>query len=196
MSSSSFVALSRTARAGAYGKNDHRLSADIPEQLMDDISEALEAYREHVPTATRSEIVREILDHDLNGRIAALTRAFPGARSMGTEAAVTALAALEGKTDPTDDARTLIVPLSDEPPSSRDPMELQPLDQTLRYRDAPRIPRNTEPCPLWQFALIAGLILLALCVAGAGLIYGLGVTLDAFDSYATAFLRSLVRWAQ
>ena len=98
MSSSSFVALSRTARAGVHGKNDHRLSADVPKQLMADISEALEAYREHVPTATRSEIVREILDHDLNGRIAALTRAFPGARTMGTDAAVTALAALEGKT--------------------------------------------------------------------------------------------------
>lgn len=96
--SSSFVALSRTARAGAYGKNDHRLSADLPGQLMDDIFEALEAYREHVPTATRSEIIREIIDHDLNGRIAALTRAFPGARTMSTDAAVTALAALEGKT--------------------------------------------------------------------------------------------------
>lgn len=98
MSSSSFVALSRTARAGAHGKNDHRLSADLPGQLMDDIFEALEAYREHVPTATRSEVVREIIDHDLNGRIAALTRAFPGARTMSTDAAVTALAALEGKT--------------------------------------------------------------------------------------------------
>ncbi len=42
MSSSSFVTLSRTARGGAHGKNDHRLSADVPEQLMTDISEALE----------------------------------------------------------------------------------------------------------------------------------------------------------
>ena len=45
-------------------------------------------------------------------------------------------------------------------------------------------------------ALIAGLVLVALGVAGAGLIYGLGLTLEAFDSYATAFLRGLVRWAQ
>lgn len=68
---------------------------------------------------------------------------------------------------------------------------------TLRAeRDAPRMPRNTEPCPLWQFGLIAGLVLVALGVAGAGLIYGLGLTLEAFDSYATAFLRGLVRWAQ
>ena len=77
-----------------------------------------------------------------------------------------------------------------------DPLELQPIDQTLRFRDAPRMPRNTEPCPLWQFGLIAGLVLVALGVAGAGLIYGLGLTLEAFDSYATAFLRGLVRWAQ
>ncbi len=98
--------------------------------------------------------------------------------------------------NPTDDARTLTVPLHDTPHSRRDPLELQPLDQTLRYRDAPRIPRNTDPCPLWQFGLIAGLVLLALGAAGAGLIYGLGLTLEAFDSYATAFLRSLVRWVQ
>ena len=90
----------------------------------------------------------------------------------------------------------MIVPLDDAPRPHRDPLELQPIDQTLRYRDAPRVPRNTEPCPLWQFGLIAGLLLLALGVAGAGLIYGLGLTLEAFDSYATAFLRGLVRWAQ
>ncbi len=90
----------------------------------------------------------------------------------------------------------LIVPLHDTPHSHRDPLELQHIAQTLRYRDAPRIPRNTEPCPLWQFGLICGLVLVALGAAGAGLIYGLGLTLEAFDSYATAFLRSLVRWAQ
>lgn len=90
----------------------------------------------------------------------------------------------------------LIVPLDDAPRPHRDPLELQPIDQTLRFRDAPRVPRNTEPCPLWQFGLIAGLLLLALGAAGAGLIYGLGLTLEVFDSYATAFLRGLVRWAQ
>ena len=90
----------------------------------------------------------------------------------------------------------LIVPLHDAPRPHRDPLELQPLDQTLRYRDAPRMPRNTEPCPLWQFGLIAGLVLVALGVAGAGFIYGLGLTLESFDSYATAFLRGLLRLAQ
>ena len=59
----------------------------------------------------------------------------------------------------------LIVPLHDAPRPHRDPLELQPLDQTLRYRDAPRMPRNTEPCPLWQFGLIAGLVLVALGAA-------------------------------
>ena len=90
----------------------------------------------------------------------------------------------------------LIVPLDDAPRPQRDPLELQPLDQSQRFRDAPRVPRNTEPCPLWQFGLIAGLVLVALGAAGAGLIYGLGLTLEAFDSYATAFLRGLVRWVQ
>lgn len=90
----------------------------------------------------------------------------------------------------------LIVPLDDAPRPHRDPLELQPIDQTLRFRDAPRVPRNTEPCQLWQFGLIAGLLLLALGAAGAGLIYGLGLTLEAFGSYATAFLRGMVRWVQ
>ena len=98
-----------------------------------------------------------------------------------------------------DDLQTLVVPMYGA--SNRD----QRIDDMTLVRDerdhlntrpAPRVPRNTEPCPLWQFGLIAGLLLLALGVAGAGLIYGLGLTLEAFDSYATAFLRGLVRWAQ
>lgn len=66
----------------------------------------------------------------------------------------------------------------------------------IEPRKTPRIPRDTEPCHLWEFGLISGLVLVALGAAGAGLIYGLGLTLEAFDSYATAFLRSLVRWVQ
>jgi len=98
-----------------------------------------------------------------------------------------------------DDLQTLVVPMYGA--SNRD----QLIDDMTLVRDerdhlntrpAPRVPRQTEPCPLWQFGLIAGLLLLALGVAGAGLIYGLGLTLEAFDSYATAFLRGLVRWAQ
>ena len=63
----------------------------------------------------------------------------------------------------------LIVPLDDAPRPHRDPLELQPLDQTLRYRKAPRIPRDTEPCHLWEFiafgaggmAVLVGLLWLA-----------------------------------
>ena len=97
-----------------------------------------------------------------------------------------------------DDMTTLMVPMYGESLSRGvDDMTLVRDERDhLNTRPAPRVPRQTEPCPLWQFGLIAGLLLLALGVAGAGLIYGLGLTLEAFDSYATAFLRGLVRWAQ
>lgn len=92
------ISFSRSGRSGAHGKNDQRMSADVPQALLDDLDEAVERQREHVPTVTRSEVLRNIVDEDLNGRIGALCQAFPGARGMSRDAAVAAFAAMEGMT--------------------------------------------------------------------------------------------------
>lgn len=92
------ISFSRSGRSGAHGKNDQRMSADVPQAMLDDLDEAVERQREHVPTVTRSEVLRNIVDEDLNGRIGALCHAFPAAREMGQAAAVAAFAAMEGMT--------------------------------------------------------------------------------------------------
>lgn len=92
------IAFSRSGRSGAHGKNDQRVSADVSLSLLADIGDAVEMFREATPTATRSEVIRSILDEDLNGRIGALCQAFPGAREMNLAAATAALSALDGKT--------------------------------------------------------------------------------------------------
>ncbi len=101
------ISFSRSGRSGAHGKNDQRMSADVPQAMLDDLDEAVERQREHVPTVTRSEVLRNIVDEDLNGRIGALCHAFPAAREMGQAAAVAAFAAMEGMT-PAEDERWVI----------------------------------------------------------------------------------------
>ncbi len=92
------------------------------------------------------------------------------------------------------DYESLTVPLHDEPRQNRDPLELQPLDQALRYRQAPRIPRDTEPCPLWVFALIASAFIGCLAIVAGWLIYGAGEGISEVVRYADAFVVELVRW--
>ena len=92
------LSFSRSGRSGIHGKNDQRMSADVPQALLDDLDEAVARHRENVLTATRSEVLRSIVDEDLNGRIGALCHAFPGARDMPQDAAVAAFAAMEGMT--------------------------------------------------------------------------------------------------
>ncbi len=93
------ISFSRSGRSGLHGKNDQRMSADVPQALLDDLDEAVARQREHVQTATRSEVLRSIVDEDLNGRIGALCHAFPGARdNMPAEAAMAAFAAMAGMT--------------------------------------------------------------------------------------------------
>lgn len=49
------------------------------------------------------------------------------------------------------DYESLTVPLHDEPPAKRQPLELEP----MATKKAPRIPRDTEPCHLWEFIAFA-----------------------------------------
>lgn len=92
------ISFSRSGRSGAHGKNDQRMSADVPQAMLDDLDEAVERQREHVPTVTRSEVLRNIVDEDLNGRIGALCHAFPAAHEVCEAAAVAVFAAVEGMT--------------------------------------------------------------------------------------------------
>lgn len=91
------ISFSRSGRSGPGGKNIERISADVPVGLLCDINDAVEAFREHTPTATRSEVIRCVIDEYLNGCIVALSRAYPAAPGMTLDAAEQALAALEGK---------------------------------------------------------------------------------------------------
>ena len=92
------------------------------------------------------------------------------------------------------DYESLTVPLHDEPRPHHDPLELQPLDQSLRYRQAPRIPRDTEPCPLWVFALIVAGCVGCLAMVAGWLMYGAGEGISEVVRYADAFVVELVRW--
>lgn len=97
MTSNPTPSFSRSGRSGASGKNTERVGADVPESLLCDLHDAVELFREHTPTATRAEVVRMILEEDLHGCIASLTRAFPSAKNMGLEAAEKTLATLAGQ---------------------------------------------------------------------------------------------------
>ena len=88
---------SRSGRSGLGGKYSERVSADVPEALLCDLNDAVELIREHTPTATRAEVVRMILEEDLHGCIASLTRAFPAAKNMGQDALEKTLATLAGQ---------------------------------------------------------------------------------------------------
>lgn len=88
---------SRSGRSGSSGKNTERVGADVPESLLCALNDAVELFREHTPTATRAEVVREIIENDLHGCIASLTRAFPSAKNMDLEAAEKTLATLAGQ---------------------------------------------------------------------------------------------------
>lgn len=86
------ISFSRSGRSGPGGKNIERISADVPVGLLCDINDAVEAFREHTPTATRSEVIRCVIDEYLNGCIVALSRAYPAAPGMTLDAAEQALA--------------------------------------------------------------------------------------------------------
>lgn len=88
---------SRSGRSSVGGKQTERISTDVSEALLCDLADAQELFREHAPTATRAEVVRMILEEDLQGCIASLTRAFPAAKHMGLEALEKTLATLAGK---------------------------------------------------------------------------------------------------
>ena len=75
---------SRSGRSGLGGKYSERVSADVPEALLCDLNDAVELIREHTPTATRAEVVRMILEEDLHGCIASLTRSLPGCQEHGS----------------------------------------------------------------------------------------------------------------
>ncbi len=89
---------SRSGRSGSSGKQTERISTDVSEALLCDLADAQELFREQSPTATRAEVVRMILEEDLHGCIASLTRAFPSASSMDLETAKRTFAAASGKT--------------------------------------------------------------------------------------------------
>lgn len=73
------------------------------------------------------------------------------------------------------DYESLTVPLHDEPPAKRQPLELEPMET----KKAPRVPRDTEPCNLVSFLGImsggAAAALAALALAG----WTVGAVVDA-----------------
>lgn len=88
------------------------------------------------------------------------------------------------------DYESLTVPLHDEPPAKRQPLELEP----MATKKAPRVPRDTEPCPLWVFALIVAGIGGCMAMVVGWLIYGAGEGIGEVVRYADAFVLELVRW--
>lgn len=61
-------------------------------------------------------------------------------------------------------------------------------------RKAPRVPRDTEPCPLWVFALIVAGIGGCMAMVAGWIAYGAGEGLAEVARYADAFVVELVRW--
>lgn len=88
------------------------------------------------------------------------------------------------------DYESLVVPMYDAPVADAPALELEPMSP----RKAPRIPRDTEPCPLWVFALIVAGIGGCLAMVAGWLIYGAGEGIGEMVRYADAFVVELVRW--
>jgi len=88
---------SRSGRSGASGKNIVRVGTDVSESLLCDLNDAVELFRVNTPTAARAEVLRMILEEDLNGCIASLAQSFPAAKNMGLDALERTLATLAGQ---------------------------------------------------------------------------------------------------
>lgn len=71
------------------------------------------------------------------------------------------------------DYESLTVPLHDEPPAKRQPLELEP----MATNKAPRVPRDTEPCNLVAFLGFVAGVSTALALAGwaTGSLLGAGL---------------------
>lgn len=61
-------------------------------------------------------------------------------------------------------------------------------------RKAPRVPRDTEPCPLWVFALIVAGVGGCMAMVAGWIAYGAGEGLAEVVRYVDAFVVELVRW--
>ena len=88
------ASFSRSGQSGSVGKNDNRVTADVDDKLRCDIGDALEMYRAKKPTATRAEMLRNLIDEELNGCITAILHVFPDADSMSLDEAEAAMALL------------------------------------------------------------------------------------------------------
>ena len=88
------------------------------------------------------------------------------------------------------DYESLVVPMYDAPVADAPALELEPMSP----RKAPRIPRDTEPCPLWVFALIVAAFIGCLAMVAGWIAYGAGEGLAEVVRYADAFYVAMIRW--
>lgn len=96
-----------------------------------------------------------------------------------------------------DDLQTLVVPMygASNLDQRIDDMTLVRDERDhLNTRPAPRVPRDTEPCPLWVFALIVAGIGGCMAMVAGWIAYGAGEGLAEVARYADAFVVELVRW--
>ena len=68
------------------------------------------------------------------------------------------------------------------------------LASDLETKKPPRVPRNTEPCPLWVFFVMAAFLVACFAVMGASALHAARMGAEAAMAYADALIPALVMW--
>ena len=68
------------------------------------------------------------------------------------------------------------------------------LAHEVEPKASPRVPRNTEPCPLWVFFVMAAFLVACFAVMGASALHAARMGAEAAMAYADALVDALLRW--
>ena len=68
------------------------------------------------------------------------------------------------------------------------------LAREVEPKASPRVPRNTEPCPLWVFFVMAAFLVACFAVMGASALHAARMGAEAAMAYADALIPALVMW--
>ena len=79
--------------------------------------------------------------------------------------------------------------------SRKHAMELVEEQEQIPFaKKTPRIPRDSEPCPLWVFFVMAAFLVACFAVMGASALHAARMGAEAAMAYADALIPALVMW--
>ena len=79
--------------------------------------------------------------------------------------------------------------------SRKHEMELVEEQEQIPFaKKAARVPRDSEPCPLWVFFVMAAFLVACFAVMGASALHAARMGAEAAMAYADALVDALLRW--